>query len=118
MVDNFHSISRFIDDLCTFNDCDEFGKAFLELYPTELELKVKHNGSHATFLDLDFSIDKGKFIYKIFDKRDAFHIVTMPSVTRNTPYINFHSSTMSEFVKILVQHCCLKVQSCRLKKHW
>ena len=29
----------------------------------ELELKVGYNGSHATALDLDISIDKCKFLY-------------------------------------------------------
>ena len=54
------------------NDGGEFGKAFLEIQPTELELKVEHNDNHATFLDLDISIDKGQVIYKMFDKRDTF----------------------------------------------
>ena len=78
------------------NDGAEFVKAVFELYPTELELKVKHNGSHATFLDVDISIDKGKFILKMFDKQDAFnfHIVRMPSVTSNIASIVFYSSAM------------------------
>ena len=33
---------------------------------------MKHNGSHAAFLDLDISIGKVKFVYKMFDERDAF----------------------------------------------
>ena len=43
----------------------------------ELELKVVHNDSHATFLDLDISIDKVNFIYKMFDKRDTFNFHTV-----------------------------------------
>ena len=95
-----HSTFRFIDDLSALNDGSEFGKVFLEIYPTELELKVEHNGSHATFLDLDISIDKEKFIYKVLDKLDTFNfnIVRMPSITSNIPSIIFCSSTMSEFV--------------------
>ena len=54
------------------NDGGEFGKAFLEIQPTELELKVEHNDNYATFLDLDISIDKGQVIYKMFDKHDTF----------------------------------------------
>ena len=60
----FHNTFRFIDDLCALNDGCEFGKAFLEKYPTELELNVEHNGSHTTFLDLDIYIDREKFIFK------------------------------------------------------
>ena len=76
----FHGTFRFIDDLCALDDAGEFGKVLLGIYPTELKLKLEHNGSHATLLDLDISIAKGKFSYKTFDKRDAFnfHIVIMP----------------------------------------
>ena len=48
----FHSASRFIDDLYALNNGGKFGKAFLEIYPKELELNLKHNGIHA-----DISID-------------------------------------------------------------
>ena len=84
------------------NDGGEFPKAFLEIYPAELELKVENNGNHATFLDLDISIDKGKFIYKMFEKQDAFnfHILKMSSITSNTPSIIFYSFTISEFARI------------------
>lgn len=44
-------------------------------------------------------IDKSKFVYKMFDKRDAFnfHIFRMPSIT--IPSIIFYSS-LSDFVRI------------------
>ena len=51
---NRHSTFGIIDDLCALNDGGEFGKAFVEIYPTELELKEEHNCSHETFLDLVF----------------------------------------------------------------
>ena len=54
-----------IDDLCAINDGGEFGKSFNEIYPPELELKMEHEGSHATFLDLDIST--------AYDKRDSFN---------------------------------------------
>ena len=59
---------------------------------------MEHNDSHATFLDLDISIDKGKLIYRMFDKRDTFkfHIVKLPSTTNNIP----SSTTLSEFGSI------------------
>ena len=63
---------------------------------------MEHNDSHVTFLDLDISIDKGKLIYRMFDKRDTFnfHTVKLPSTTNNIPYIIFYSSTLSEFRSI------------------
>lgn len=44
-------------------------------------------------------IDKSKFVYKMFDKRDAFnfHIFRMPSIT--IPSVIFYSS-LSDFVRI------------------
>ena len=86
------------------------GKDFVEIYPTDLELKVEHNGSHATFIDVDISINKGKLIYKMLDKKETFnfHTVRMPSITSNILSIIFYSFTMSEFVKMLGQHCYLK----------
>ena len=50
------------------NDGGQFGKDFVEIYPTDLELKVEHNDIHATFIDADISINKGKIIYKMLDK--------------------------------------------------
>ena len=63
----FRNASRFIDDECNLNDGGEFGRSLREIYQPELELKCEHEGSHATFLDVD-----GKFVYKLFDKRNAF----------------------------------------------
>ena len=85
---NYDSDFQFVVDLCTFNDGGEFSEAFLEIYPRKLELKVGHNGSHATFLDLNIPIDKGKFIYKMIDKQDTFnfHIVRMLSIASNIPH--------------------------------
>ena len=93
----FHGIFWFADDLFVSNVGDEFGKAFFEIYPTELELKAKNNGSHATFPDLDNSIDQGRFIDKRLDKWDAFNpnIVKMASIISNIPSIILHSSTSS-----------------------
>ena len=41
-------------------------------------------------------MNKGKFIYKMFDKRGAFnfHFVRMPSVSSNIPSITFYSFTI------------------------
>ena len=54
-------------------------KDFVEIYPTDLEVKVEHHGSDATFIDVDISINKVKFIYKMLDKKEnfKFHIVSL-----------------------------------------
>ena len=67
----FHSVDRFIDDVCGINDSNKFSVSFKDIYPEELELKVEHSDTHATFLDFDITIKDGMFIYKLFDKRNS-----------------------------------------------
>ena len=76
----YHATSRFIDDLFTINHDDEFSKSFKCIYSEEIELKLEHNGTDVTFLDLDIKIKNGTFVYKLFDKRDKFpfSIVCIP----------------------------------------
>ena len=51
-----------------------------EMYPDNLELKLEHLGTKATFLDLEIEVVDGKFTFKLYDKRDSFnlYIVRMP----------------------------------------
>ena len=99
---HFHSTKRFIDDLCAVNDGNVFESVYREIYPDELELKVEHSGYHASFLNLDISIRDGIFVYKLFDKRDAFpfSIVRMPHKDSNMPESIFYSSFVGELLRI------------------
>ena len=99
---HFHSTKRFIDDLCALNDGGVFGRVYKDIYPEELELKVEHSGVHAAFLSLDISIIDGIFVYKLFDKRDAFpfSIVRMPYTSSNIPETIFYSAMVGEFLRI------------------
>ena len=98
----FRYATRFIDDECNLNDDGEFGRSFREIYPDNLELKCEHEGTHATFLQLDITIRDGIAIYKLFDKRDnfPFFIVRMPDLGGNIPSHVFYGSVMSEFLRI------------------
>ena len=98
----FKHCFRFIDDACSINDSDEFDKSYQEIYPPELQLKCEHKGSHATFLELDVSIIDGTFVYKLYDKRDAFpfFIVRMPDLSGNLPEKIFYSAVGSEMLRI------------------
>ena len=57
------------------------------MYSAELELKLGHSVTHATYLDLDIKTEDGMFVYKVFDKRDkfSFFIVRMPHFESNIP---------------------------------
>ena len=98
----FRYATRFIDDECNLNDEGEFGRSFHLIYPNDLQLKCEHEGSHATFLDLDITVINGIFVYKLFDKRDnfPFFIVRMPDLSGNIPSHIFYGSVMSEFLRI------------------
>ena len=39
---HFHCPKRIIDDLCSKNDGEEFGKSFFEVYPKGLKLKFEN----------------------------------------------------------------------------
>ena len=97
-----HATKRFIDDLDTLNDGCVFNDVYKDIYPPELQLKVEHSGTHATFLNLDIMVKDGVFIYKLFDKRDAFpfFIVCMTYVDRNIPKTIFYSALAGEFLRI------------------
>ena len=58
-----------------------------DIYPYDLELKAEHKGRYVSFLNLDICIEGGTFVYKLFDKRDAFpfFIVRMPHLCSNIP---------------------------------
>ena len=96
----FHGTSRFIDDLRTKSNDGEFSSSCKYIYPKQLELKREHEGQHATFLDLDITIEDNLFVFKLFDKRDKFpfFIVRMPFFWSNIPSSIFYGSIFSEFL--------------------
>ena len=98
----YHATYRFIDDLCTLNNNHQFESSHHTIYPPELELKVEHRGTHATFLELDINVIDGMFVYKLFDKRDdfPFFIVRMPHLDSNIPSFVFYGSFKSEILRI------------------
>ena len=52
----FNHTFRFIDDLLTINDRDEFVSSFKEIYPVELQLNLESFGDKVLFLDLEPAI--------------------------------------------------------------
>ena len=103
---HFHATKRFIDYLGTLNDGDVFSDVCKTICLPELQLKIEHSGTHATFLNLDITVKDGVFIYKIFDKRDAFpfFIIRMTYIARNMPKSIFYSALVGEFLRILSKH--------------
>ena len=56
---------------------------------------------HATFFDLDITIEDDVFLYKLFDKRDKFPFFTglMRYVSSNIPSSIFYGSIFSEVLQ-------------------
>ena len=99
----FGNIFRFIDDLIALNDGGEFEKCLHEIYPPELHLKKENrDNTHATFLDLDLTINNRIISTKLFDKRDDFRfsIVRLPYKMSNMPSKMFYSALGAEFLRI------------------
>ena len=98
----FNHTFRFIDDLLTINDRDEFLSSFKEIYPPELQLNLEHSGDRVTFLDLEITKEDGHFNTKLYDKRDdfPFSIVRLPFLSSNIPTSMFYSSIGAEILRI------------------
>ena len=62
----------------------EFFNYFKYIYPKELELKIEHQGTHATsHVNFDISIEDIMFIYKLNEERNKF-----PFVKVRTTYLS------------------------------
>ena len=98
----FSHTFRFIDDLFTINDGNEFCNHFNEIYPPELQLNPEHSGSEVSFLDLNISKMNGKLQYRLYDKRDSFpfSIVRLPFLCSNIPSTMFYASLGAEVLRI------------------
>ena len=81
-----------------------------------MELKKEHQGTHATFLELETNIVDNIFVYKLYDKRDSFpfSIVRMPYLSSNIPYNIFYNSILSELLRIA--RCSLLYKDFYLKQ--
>ena len=101
-VKHFHSTKRFIDHLWTINDGGEFKRVFCNISPKESELKVEHQGSYVTLLNL--TIKKRTFKYELFDKTDSFrfYVVRMPHIESNI----FCWEINGEFFRISLSNLC------------
>ena len=71
----FRYATRFIDDNCNLNDDGEFGRSFSEIYPNNLEVKCEHEGTHATFLQLDITIRVGLLSTSFLTRETTFRFL-------------------------------------------
>ena len=107
---DFNGTSRFKKDLCTINDDDEFSSWYKFIYPKQLELKIKHYGRNATFLELKITIEDSVFVYQLFDQRDQFPFfhACMSYLSVNSPSSIFYGSVFS--VLLQKDWCTLRLR--------
>ena len=79
-----------------------FQNPFKCIYSEEIELKLKHSGTHAAFFDLDIEIEDEILVYKLFVKREKFpfFIVRIPHFESNIPSTIFYGSICLQFLCI------------------
>ena len=84
------------------NDVREFGRTNAGVFPKDCELRLQHQGTHASILNLNFNTVGGKSVYKLYDKRDSFRffIVMMSNIDSNTPNNIFYSTLYVETPRI------------------
>ena len=74
----YHATSQFKEDLCTINDDYEFSKSFKCIYSGELQLKLEHSGTYATFLDLTLKLKMVYLSLNSLIKETNFHFSSSP----------------------------------------
>ena len=94
---------RYIDDLLAINDNGEFERNYLNIYPSELELKKENiTNDTASFLDFQLKIQEGNISTHFYDKRDSynFKIVRLPYKSSTLPSKMFFSTICAELLRI------------------
>ena len=101
----FSNTYRYQDDCIAINDDDMFEKHYKLMYSgSAMELKNTNlSRDKCNFLDLTFSIHRGKFLYRSYDKRNDFNfkVVNYPNLSGNIPT----SQSYGVFVSQLVRFC-------------
>ena len=94
----------FLDDLLVLNDRGVFSSIIADVYPAEMIVNNTNlSSSKCTYIDLLISIYKGKFLYRLYDKRKDFNfnVISFPFLCGNIP----KSTTYGVFLSQLVRYC-------------
>lgn len=108
-VKTWYSHSTKFIDFFSINDGGKVGRFFLEIYPTELELKLEHQGNNTSFFqNLDITIKEATFVFKLLEKRNIFLFSNgkMSHTDSNIPQNIFHSTAKGGFLRIAGSKLC------------
>jgi hypothetical protein len=96
-------IFRFQDDLLALNDNGYLESVLSLIYPTEMVVnKTNISVCKSTFLDLQISIYRGKFLVKLYDKRKeySFNVISYPFLDGNIPNGPSYGIFISQLVRL------------------
>ena len=98
----FNGTMRYIDDLLTLNN-SSFASKIPDIYPPELDLnKTTESPTTVSYLDILITINEGKYVTAVYDKRDSFNfsIVNFPYLSSNIPSKPAYGVYISQLVRI------------------
>ena len=95
-------IFRYQDDLFVVNDGGPFDSLYKTIYPREMILKRTNiSPVVVNLLDSTVSIHQGKFMYKLYEKRNEFNfnVINYPFACGNIPKIPSHGIFISQLMR-------------------
>jgi hypothetical protein len=110
---------RYQDDLYSINGGDILAAEWTDIYPECLQLtKENENDANTHFLDLSITINDGKQIISIYDKRDAFpfDVVCFPDLTGNISFRKTHSVLLGQLRRY--SRGCHELKHFKLRTGW
>ena len=101
---SLHALFRYQDDCLVFEDNNVFSRVLSDIYPVEMEIENTNiSTSVSTYLDLQISVHRGKYNFKLFDKRKDFNfdVINYPFLPSNVP----KNASYGVFISQLIRLC-------------
>ena len=115
LLQKLAALFRYQDDCLIFEDNGEFGGVLVDIYPAEMEIENTNlSVNTSTYLDLYISVHRGKYSYRVFDKRKEFNfkVINYPFLPSNNPKY----ATYGVFTSQLIRLCQVNSNIHSLKK--
>ena len=113
---NLNALYRYQDDCIAFEDNNTFRDIVPQIYPIEMEVENTNISMNTTtYLDLHISVHRGKYNFKLFDKRKSFNfeVINYPFLPSNIP----DNAAYGVFVSQLIRLCQVNSNFHNLKKN-
>ena len=77
--------------------------------------KENLNNTHATFLDMDITVEDKQYITKLYDKREdfPFDIVSYPDLSANIPTLPSYGVYIAQIIRIA--RVCSRLADCTIR---